>query len=61
LFAEDKQNKLAPDLNKFEQYCQPKNNVIYERFQFWRSTQQPGVGTDVLCSLCRSQLKSGAQ
>jgi len=57
-FDEEEQNKLAPVLNKFEQYCQPKKNVLYERFQFWRSTQQPGEGIDVFVTTLRQKAKT---
>lgn len=37
-------NKIANLLTKFDKYCEPKHNVIYDRFLFNSRKQQAGEG-----------------
>jgi len=57
-FAAADQNKLAPVLNRFEEYCRPKKNIVYERFQFWKSTQEAGENIDSFATRLRQKAKS---
>jgi len=38
--------KIQPVLAKFEQYCQPRKNIPFERYRFNRRTQEPGETYD---------------
>ena len=38
--------KIQPVLAKFEQYCQPRKNIPFERYRFNRHTQEPGETYD---------------
>ena len=38
--------KIEPVLAKFEQYCQPRKNVPFERYRFNKRTQEPGESYD---------------
>jgi hypothetical protein len=38
--------KIAPVLLKFEQYCQPRRNVPFERYRFNRRAQESGETID---------------
>jgi len=57
-FVDDEQNKLAAVLTRFEEYCQPKKNILYERFQFWNSTQEVGENIDSFVTRLRQKAKS---
>ena len=39
-------NKIAPVLQKFAEYCQPRKNVPFERYRFNRRTQEAGESYD---------------
>ena len=43
--AEDN-SKINKVLTKFEQYCQPRRNVPFERYRFNRRMQEPGESYD---------------
>ena len=46
-FAENEDREdYALILRKFEEYCRPKKNVIYERFRFWSRWQKEGEPFD---------------
>ncbi|CAH3033650.1 unnamed protein product [Pocillopora meandrina] len=40
------ENKIAPVLQKFAEYCQPRKNVPFERYRFNRRTQEAGESYD---------------
>jgi len=42
VFTRTEAGKLKPVLDKFEAYCSPRKNVVFERYQFWQSSQVPG-------------------
>ncbi len=44
--AEGDDSKIGPVLLKFEQYCQPRKNVPFERYRFNRRGQEPGETYD---------------
>ena len=52
---EGDENKIAPVLQKFAEYCQPRKNVPFERYRFNRRTQEVGESYDqyktALCKL----------
>ena len=43
---EGDQDKIAPVLQKFAEYCQPRKNVPFERYRFNRRTQEVGESYD---------------
>ena len=38
--------KITPVLGKFEEYCQPRKNIPFERYRFNRRTHEPGETHD---------------
>ena len=44
--AEGDDNKIAPVLQKFAEYCQPRKNVPFERYRFNCRTQEAGESYD---------------
>lgn len=44
--AEGDEKKIAPVLQKFAEYCQPRKNVPFERYRFNRRTQEAGESYD---------------
>ncbi len=44
--AEGDESKIGPVLLKFEQYCQPRKNIPFERYRFNRRVQEPGETYD---------------
>ena len=44
--AEGDDAKIRPVLTKFEEYCQPRKNVPFERYRFNRRSQEPGETYD---------------
>jgi len=58
-FASDEErNQLAVVRQKFQDYCQPRRNIVYERYQFWRQTQAPGENIDAFVTSLRLKAKS---
>ena len=51
-------NKLQVVRQKFAEYCQPRRNIVYERYQFWRQTQSPGENIDSFVTSLRLKAKS---
>lgn len=45
-------------VGKFRSYCLPRKNVVYERFQFWQLTQQPGESVDSFSTTLRVKAAS---
>ena len=43
---EGDQDKIAPVLQKFAEYCQPRKNVPFERYRFNHRTQEVGESFD---------------
>ncbi|XP_022809511.1 uncharacterized protein LOC111346488 [Stylophora pistillata] len=43
---EGDENKIAPVLTKFAEYCQPRKNVPFERYRFNRRSQEAGETYD---------------
>ncbi|KAL9977292.1 hypothetical protein ACROYT_G014681 [Oculina patagonica] len=50
---EGDQDKIAPVLQKFAEYCQPHKNVPFERYRFNRRTQEVGESYDQYKSALR--------
>ena len=44
--AKGDEKKIAPVLQKFAEYCQPRKNVPFERYRFNRRTQEAGESYD---------------
>ena len=40
------QDKIAPVLRKFTEYCQPRKNIPFERYRFNRRAQEAGESYD---------------
>lgn len=45
-FDETDNDKIAPVLQKFEEYCQPRKNVPFERYRFNKRAQEAGETYD---------------
>ena len=63
-FSEAETGKLEPALSKFEAYCSPRKNIVYERYVFWKATQAHGESIDAFVTSLRQKAKScefGAQ
>ena len=43
---EDSSTKIAPVLQKFAEYCQPRKNVPFERYRFNKRVQEAGESYD---------------
>ena len=39
-FPEGDEKKLDKVLEQFERYCNPRKNVVFERYQFWQITEE---------------------
>ena len=57
-FAEGDKNKLDKVLEKFEQYCNPRKNVVFERHQFWQTTQKDSETVDQFVTRLKNKVKS---
>jgi hypothetical protein len=55
--GEDK-NKLADVMKKFEDYCIPLTNVVFERYRFFSRIQQEGETIDEYLTSLRLLIKS---
>lgn len=46
-FAENEsRDELKVVVDKFDQYCKPRKNVVYDRFKFFSRSQEPGETVD---------------
>ncbi|XP_074028318.1 uncharacterized protein [Leptinotarsa decemlineata] len=52
--------KLAVVLGKFDNYCNPLRNLVYEHFKFFKRDQQPGESVDQFVTALR-QLSSSCE
>nr|XP_039255361.1 uncharacterized protein K02A2.6-like [Styela clava] len=60
-FAEaDDRKKLDKVIEKFENYCNQRKNVVFERHQFWQSSQDVTETIDQFVTKLRSKVKSCA-
>ena len=57
-FAKDDEKKLNKVLEQFEQYCNPRKNVVFERHQFWQITQKDSETVDQLVTRLKNKVKS---
>ena len=51
--TEGDEAKIGPVLAKFEEYCQPRKNIPFERYRFNRRSQEPGETYDQYCTALR--------
>ena len=49
--------KLAVVFEKFNTYCNPRKNVVYERYNFWKCTQQE-ENIDSFVTILRQKIKA---
>jgi hypothetical protein len=56
--SEAERKKLSVVVKKFKEYCTPRKNVVFERFQFWKITQTPGESIDSFVTSLRLRAKS---
>jgi hypothetical protein len=56
--AKQSARKLSVVVKKFKEYCTPRKNVVFERFQFWKITQTPGESIDSFVTSLRLRAKS---
>ena len=57
-FAEGDENKLDKVPEQFEQYCNPRKNVVFERYQFWQITQKDFETVGQFVTRLKNKLKS---
>ncbi|XP_022783269.1 uncharacterized protein K02A2.6-like [Stylophora pistillata] len=57
-FAEGDENKLDKVPEQFEQYCNPRKNVVFERYQFWQITQKDSETVDQFVTRLKNKVKS---
>ena len=57
-FAEGDEKKLSKALEQFEQYCNPRKNVVFERHQFWQITQKDTETVDQFVTHLKNKVKS---
>lgn len=57
-FASEAERKMDVVRQKFADYCQPRRNIVYERYQFWRLNQAPGENIDAFVTSLRLKAKS---
>ena len=57
-FAEGDEKKLNKVLEQFEQHCNPRKNVVFERHQFWQITQKDSETVDQLVTRLKNKVKS---
>jgi len=54
----DDRNNLATVRQRFADYCTPRRNIVYERYEFWRQTQAPGENIDTFVTSLRLKAKT---
>lgn len=55
---EEDKNKIEAVRAKFKDYCSPRKNVVFERFQFWKCSQAPGESIDGFVTTLRLRAKT---
>ena len=55
---EEDKDKLDAVKAKFADYCSPRKNVVFERFQFWKCSQAPGESIDGFVTTLRVRAKT---
>ena len=54
--SDDEGKQIAVVRQKFADYCQPRRNIVYERYQFWRQTQSPDESINTFVTSLRLKL-----
>ena len=57
-FPEGDEKKLGKVLEQFEGYCNPRINVVFERYQFWQITQKDSETVDQFVRRLKNKVKS---
>ena len=57
-FPEGDEKKLDKVLEQFERYCNPRKNVVFERYQFWQITQKDSETVDQFVTRLKNKEKS---
>lgn len=55
---EEDKDKINAVKAKFKDYCSPRKNVVFERFQFWKCSQAPGESIDGFVTSLRLRAKT---
>jgi len=55
---EEDKDKIEAVKAKFKDYCSPRKNVVFERFQFWKCSQAPGEAIDGFVTTLRLRAKT---
>ncbi|CAB4035564.1 Hypothetical predicted protein, partial [Paramuricea clavata] len=50
--------KLDKVIEQFERYCNPRKNVVFERYQFWKITQRDSETVDQFVTRLKNKVKS---
>ena len=45
-------------LKKFDDYCRPRKNTLFERFKFWNWSQQEGETVDQFVTELKRMIKN---
>ena len=57
-FPKGDEKKLNKVLEQFERYCNPRKNVVFERYQFWQITQKDSETVDQFVTRLKNKVKS---
>ena len=57
-FPKGDEKKLNKVLEQFEQYRNPRKNVVFERYQFWQITQKDSETVDQFVTQLKNKVKS---
>ena len=57
-FSEGDEKKLERVIERFEQYCNPRENVVFERYQFWKIDQEESEMVDQFVTRLKNKVKS---
>jgi Arc/MetJ-type ribon-helix-helix transcriptional regulator len=57
-FSAGDDKKLDKVIEQFERYCNPRKNVVFERYQFWKITQRDSETVDQFVTRLKNKVKS---
>ena len=58
VFSDGDDKKLDKVIEQFETYCNPRKNVVFERYQFWKITQRESETVDQFVTRLMNKVKS---
>lgn len=54
---EEDKKKLDPVIAQFENYCNPRKNIVFERYKFWQCVQESSETTDQFVTRLKTMVK----